>query len=103
MFPNSLVEMSSVFAQSVRGKWCVPELWHLTVTTSVAGQLPRWESLQNSGARKPLKLPGCVHWDQWALKGMLAGYTSSLSIVKTGFLEPVRFNPQLQCELGSGC
>lgn len=35
------------------------------------------------------------------LKGMLAGYTSNLSIVKTGFLEPVRSNPKLQCELGS--
>lgn len=60
MFRNSLVGMSSVFAQSMRGKWCIPEPWHLAVTTSVAGQLPQWENLQSSGAGTPLKLPGCV-------------------------------------------
>lgn len=36
----------------------------------------------------------------WHFKFMLAGHTSNLGIVRIGFLEPMRFSPQLQCKLG---
>lgn len=36
MFPNSLVEISSVFAKSVRRKWC-PRALHLTLRILLQG------------------------------------------------------------------
>lgn len=36
----------------------------------------------------------------WQFRLMSAGHTSNLGIVGIGFLEPTRFNSQLQCELG---